>query len=339
MKKILNIVHENLMNIINNYIANLGPVAQVVILFLICLFTLAFFFTIAGIISRNKQWFYKFAKTELLADLTAQSVSLSIKLISIIFVLYIIGAQSVVGFVIGTAGVLGLGISFAFKDIVENYIAGIILSIRQPFRKGDHISVDSLEGIVLRMTTRMTMIKSFEGNNISIPNATIFKSNIINYSVIPERRFEFQIGITPDADPNYAREVGITFLKNVEGVLADPAPFALIDSIGDSSIVISFYGWVDQDSNDFFQVRSSSIARVKEEIEKSGIEIPDPSYVIKLKNIDNETREDRPLSSPQSESTDVRHLMSPINKQKDIIEKQIERENSHSNLLNNESVE
>jgi small-conductance mechanosensitive channel len=341
MKEGIDLIKNNMSTIISNLIGNLGPWMQLFVLVALCLIVLFVFFKLANLVCVKSEWFYKFAGTQLLADLIAQSLSMAIKALAIVITLYILGAESIVGVVIGTAGILGLGISFAFKDIIENYIAGIILSIRQPFKKSDHIIVDSHEGIVLRMTTRMTMIKSFDGNNISIPNATIFKSSIINFSVIPERRFQFTIGVNPEGDANFARKVGLNALSNLEGILADPSPLSQIDSIGDSSIVLSFYGWVNQELSDYFQVRSLAISCVKEAIENEGIEIPDPSYVIKIKNIENNSENKDKINKEKEKKSfsELDHFISPKTKEADVTKKQAMKESGPIDLLDRKNPE
>ena len=341
MKEVFETINRNISLSLNGLIEGLNPWIQVLILILVSLLVLFLFFSVSNSITRNKQWFYRLTgETQLLADLLAQSLAIFIRVTAIVITLYILGAESIVGLIIGTAGVFGLAISFAFKDIIENYIAGIILSIRQPFRKGDHILVADHEGIVLRMTTRMTMIKSFDGNNVSIPNATIFKSVIINFSIIPERRFEFKIGINPDADPNFARKIGLKVLTDLNDVLDTPPPLAHIESIGDSSIVLVFYGWVDQDKSDFYQVRSLAVGAVKESIEDHGIEIPDPSYIIKIKNIEQEpSSTSSTLNLENSELKNIESLMSTQTNEIDFVRKQAKQELNKPDLLNKETIE
>ena len=233
-------------------------------------------------ISRKEDLFNRVAPNLLLAGLFRQTLGGALMVGAIVLALDIVGAGSLLGAVLGTAGVVGLGISFAFKDIVENYIAGVLLSIKQPFRQGDHVVIGDAEGLVQRMTTRITMVKSFDGNNISIPNATVFKSQIVNYTKNPERRFKFMIGIDAEADPDIARQIGLKAMAFVDGVLQDPRPLALIDSVGDSSIAIQFLGWMNQQTHDFGLVRSAAVRLVKMEIEASGIAIPEPIFTIKM---------------------------------------------------------
>ncbi len=230
----------------------------------------------------------KITKNPFLQDILSQSIRCLIIIGALVICLEMLGASSLIGAVLGAAGVLGLAISFAFRDIIENYIAGILLSLKTPFMPGDHVSFAGVNGLVIRMTTRATILKTFDGNNITIPNATVFKEKIENFSVISERRFQFGIGVDCDCDPDIARRVGLKALKQLRGVKSDPAPFALTDGLGASSIDLSFYGWVDQDHDDMSQVRSAAIRAVKYAIEGASIKIPSPSYNLVMQQVDPE---------------------------------------------------
>lgn len=314
---------------IRRYAAQYELPWELAILLTASILLLSIFFIIANLIKKNEKFFSRISASEMLVDLIRSSISIVIKLIGVIIALQVLGLGTITTAAIGSIGIFSLGISFAFKDIIENYIAGIILSARQPFLKGEHVLIDGHEGLVQKMTSRMTMIKDFNGNNISIPNAKIFKNSIINYSRIPERRFQFSIGISPEADPNNARVIGINEIKMTNGVLTDPAPIAVIDAIGDSSINLIFYAWVDQNKFDFNQVRSMCIARTKDAIERNGIEVPDPSYVIKLMNMDKTEIKDTDSVRLSQRDLDV------SNKQKNVILNQIineEKRLDHTNV-------
>jgi small-conductance mechanosensitive channel len=83
---------------------------------------------------------------------------------------------------------------------VENYIASILLSLRQPFSPNDHVVIEGYEGLVLRLTSRATLLMSFDGNHIRIPNAMVYKSVIVNYTRNPRRRISFQVGVGTDVN-------------------------------------------------------------------------------------------------------------------------------------------
>src|SRR3546814_10287465 len=89
-------------------------------------------------------------------------------------------------------GVIGLVLGFAFKDIAENYIAGVLLSVRKPFSPGELIAIEDYQGKVVALTSRTTILMTLDGNQLQLPNALVFKSVLLNYSQNPRRRFDFR---------------------------------------------------------------------------------------------------------------------------------------------------
>lgn len=204
--------------------------------------------------------------------------------VGIILALDLLDATALVGAVAGTAGLAGLALGFAFKDIVENYLAGTILAMRQPFAKNDQILVDKFEGKVVRLTPRETILMSLQGNHIRIPNAMIFRSTLINYTRNPLRRFEFDYGVGAADDLVAAREVAVATLTMMEGVLSEPPPETHVVAIGDSSVTLRSMAWVDQREAEFVRVRSEAIRLVKTQLEEAGLTLPSPEFLIRMQS-------------------------------------------------------
>ena len=131
----------------------------------------------------------------LLANVISWSIAAPIFLIGVYTVLRIAGLTQLALTVLGGTGLAGLVIGIAFRDIAENFLASILLSIRNPFRAGDRIDVAGLVGVVQRVTTRGTILMTLDGNHVQIPNSTVYKSTITNYTANPSRRMEFTVGI------------------------------------------------------------------------------------------------------------------------------------------------
>ncbi len=145
-------------------------------------------------ISRRKL-ITKLAPNSFLAALISQIILVISVIVALVVGLSLVGAAALLGTLLGGAGVLGIAIGFAVRDTMENYIASIMLSLRQPFRGGDHVVIDEREGIVIRLTTRATVLMTMDGNHLRIPNAQVFKGVILNYTTNPERRLEFVLGV------------------------------------------------------------------------------------------------------------------------------------------------
>lgn len=217
-----------------------------------------------------------------LRELARTSLRGAFLLVGVLVALEIMGATALVGAVLGTAGVLGVALGFAFKDILENYLAGILMSIRQLFAPKDHVVIDGNEGIVVALTSRATILMTMEGNHLRLPNALVFRSVTLNYTRNPTRRFEFDVGVGVKEDLAAAQATGIAVLARMDGVLADPPPWAYIKSLGDSNVQVRYLGWVDQRSHDFLKVKSEAIRRTKLALEAAGMDLPEPIYRVQL---------------------------------------------------------
>ena len=224
----------------------------------------------------------RLAPNPFLAELISQIIIVISVIVALVVGLSLVGAAALLGTLLGGAGVLGIAIGFAVRDTMENYIASIMLSLRQPFRGGDHVVIDEREGIVIRLTTRATVLMTMDGNHLRIPNAQVFKGVILNYTTNPERRLEFILGVDAEDDPIAAIDLGLTRLDSLPFVLKSPISDALILEVGDSNILIEFHAWVDQNHTDFFKARSSCIAEVKQVLEAGGFSLPEPIYRVRL---------------------------------------------------------
>lgn len=232
-----------------------------------------------------------------LHGLVRRALQALVVLIGVIVALDLLDAAALVGAVAGTAGLAGLALGFAFKDIVENYLAGTLLAVRQPFARNDRIRVGEFDGTVVRLTPRETILMSVQGNHIRLPNALIFRSPLINYSRNPLRRFEFEYGVGTDDDLARVRELTVAVLSNMEGVLADPPPQTHVVALADSSVTMRTMGWLDQRVTEFERVRSEAIRLVKTQLIAGGITLPSPEYLIRM-----QADTDQPESAPRPSS-------------------------------------
>ncbi|WP_417450923.1 mechanosensitive ion channel domain-containing protein [Kordiimonas sp.] len=246
----------------------------------VILFSVIVFF---GYFVTRFEWpFNKLAPNEFVENLLRQLVRILFFIAAFVVALDIIGATALLGTILGAAGIAGLAIGFAVRDTIENYIASVMLSVRQPFRPNDLVKIDAHEGRVMRLTSRATIIMTQEGNHVRIPNATVFKGVIVNYTRAPERRFDFTLGINADADIQTALHLGLEALHSLAFVLKDPAPSVRVEKVGDSSIIIWFGGWIDQRATSFYAARGEAIRVTKDAMEAGGLELPEPIYRLKL---------------------------------------------------------
>ncbi|MBV1865765.1 MAG: mechanosensitive ion channel [Rhodobacteraceae bacterium] len=229
-------------------------------------------------IARRKQPWDKLAPNSFIADIYRQIIRLATMIAALVVALDILGATALLSTILGAAGIIGLAIGFAVRDTVENFISSIMLSVRQPFRPNDTVEIGGDTGKVIRLTSRATILLSFDGNHIRIPNATVFKSRIVNYSRNDERRFQFDLGVAPDTDLALARSVGLKVLADLPFVLDVPAPSFKIKVVGDSTITLTFNGWVMQASTSLAMARSEAIRLCLNAFTLAGISMPEPTY-------------------------------------------------------------
>ena len=224
----------------------------------------------------------RIAPNVFLAELIASAIRFVFIVFGLVIALDMIGAGALLGAVLGGAGVIGIALGFAMRDTIENYVASLMLSLRQPFRANDHVMIDDLEGRIIRLTSRATVMMTLDGNHMRIPNSTVFKATILNFTTNPNRRFEFELGIDADDDPNAARRLGRETLGALPFVLDKPAPEARAEQVGDSNIVIKYLAWIDQREADWFKARSRAIAVVKTALEEAGFGLPEPIYRLRF---------------------------------------------------------
>ena len=238
---------------------------------------------LAGRWLAQRGWVARTARANpFLQELARTTVRWIVLGLGIVIALEIMQATALVGAVLGTAGVLGVALGFAFKSILENYLAGILMSVRQPFAPRDHVVIDGNEGIVVSLTSRATILMTLDGNHLRLPNALVFGSVTLNYTRNPSRRFDFEVGVGVNEDLLLAQEIGTSELGRIEGVMSKPPPRALITALGDSNVQVRFHAWVDQRSHEFLQVRSEAIRRVKLALEDAGMDMPEPIYRVQF---------------------------------------------------------
>lgn len=228
----------------------------------------------------------RLAPNAFIADLIRTLIRIVFLIAAIVIALDILNATALLSTILGAAGLIGLAIGFAVRDTVENFIASVMLSIRQPFRPNDVVEINGDQGKVIRLTSRATILLSFDGNHIRIPNATVFKSRIINFSQNRERRFQFTITVAIKSDLGRARSLAVETTQALPFVLEEPAASAWIGEFTSSGVEIVVVGWIDQIETSIVLARGETLRLVKQAIERAGIDIPDSTYNVRLESHD-----------------------------------------------------
>lgn len=256
------------------------PLLTVSVLVFICILALGW------LIAKAKYPWDRIAPNAFIASLYRQLVMIFFTIGGLVVALDVLNATALLSTILGAAGIIGLAIGFAVRDTVENYIASIMLSIRQPFSPNDAVEINGDTGKVIRLTSRATILLSYDGNHIRIPNATVFKSRIVNFSRNDERRFKFEIGVdAADADLSMLRRLAEETVAGMAFTLTRPAPSTWIDRIGDGSIVMIVTGWINQRESSLALAKGEAIRQVMAAIDAAGFEMPNTTYRLELPDL------------------------------------------------------
>jgi len=250
-------------------------------------------------LARMRQPWERLAPNTFIAEIYRQLMRIVFVIFGIVIALDILNATALLSTILGAAGIIGLALGFAVRDTVENFIASVMLSFRQPFRPNDTVEINGDVGKVIRLTSRATILLSFDGNHIRIPNATVFKSRIINFSQNAERRFMFSVMVERDADLLETRTLVEKTVQDLPFVLAEPAAQTWIEALHPAGIELVITGWVDQNETSIVRGKGEALRQVKLAILSAGVVIPDATQAIQL------TRDANTATQEVQESTEV----------------------------------
>lgn len=195
---------------------------------------------------------------------------------------------------ISALGITGIAIGFAFKDIFENFLAGILILISEPFRIDDQIIFGAFEGTVEKIETRATMIRTYDGRLVIIPNAELFKGSFIVNTAFPTRRLEYDLTIGNGDNIFEAKEVMLGVLKRLPGIEASPAPDALVMDYADYGVKIRIRWWIKPPRrSDALEIRDQVLCAVKAELTRHGIDLPYPTHQVLFHDQTEQTDGDR----------------------------------------------
>ena len=215
--------------------------------------------------------------SELLRTVVSRAIAIPVFILGLYLILRVSGLTRLAMTVLGGTGLIGLVLGFAFRDIAENFLASILISMNNPFQAEDLIEVAGHKGFVQQVTTRGTILMTLDGNHVQIPNATIYKETIINYSANPNTRCNFGVGIGYDDSIAQAQQVALTVLSEHPAVVDDPEPMVLVESLGASTVNLRVFFWVNTAQYSPLKVPSAVIRLTKHAFEQAGISMPDES--------------------------------------------------------------
>ncbi len=179
-------------------------------------------------------------------------------------------------------GILGFTVGFALQNIMQNFVAGVILLFQQPFKVGEVVNVAGFDGTILLIDLRTTELKTLDGRIVILPNNDILAGAIINYTRAKRLRVELPVGISYGADPTETRKVILEALRDVPGFVSEPKPMVVFHTFPASSIDMTAYFWIDTTETSPLLAKDAAFGLVKAALEKNGIEIPFPITTVYL---------------------------------------------------------
>ncbi|QJE02477.1 mechanosensitive ion channel family protein [Massilia forsythiae] len=179
---------------------------------------------------------------------------------------------------VSALGITGIAIGFAFKDIFENFLAGILILLTEPFRIGDQIVFRDFEGTIEQIEARATKMRTYDGRLVVIPNSDLYKGSFIVNTAFPERRLQYDVVVGNGDDIATAKRIMLDAVRSVREVAATPAPDALVVAYADAGVRIRIRWWVKPPRRaDALDLQDQVLERVKVALTAHGIDLPFPT--------------------------------------------------------------
>ena len=240
---------------------------------------LAFFYLAArvlrAVISRSMR---RVGASEHAVRVISRLISIGMMVVGVFVALGVMGINP--GALVASLGLVSVGLGFALKDVIENFLAGITVILQRPFVIGDAVRFGDVEGMVEDVRVRDTIIRTYDGRKVFVPNRALFSGVVANNIAFGKRRFDFKVPLEYSAEAERAACLAEEVLRNLEGVLPDPPPMAILEELGESAVILRVYFWTDPVSHNPPQLKSRAISAVKRRLEEEGFRIPYPILTV-----------------------------------------------------------
>lgn len=189
----------------------------------------------------------------------------------------VLGLDKTVTSLLAGAGVIGLALAFAFQDIAGNFMSGIILAVRRPFKVGDVVETNDHFGVIEEINLRSTLVRTTQGQIVIIPNSMVLQNAMKNYSKIGQRRVDLSCGVAYGDDLELAERTALGSMEKMDIINKDKPVDLYFTEFGDSSINFKLRFWVNfSKPSDFMKARSQAIKTLKVAFDEAGLTIPFP---------------------------------------------------------------
>lgn len=249
--------------------------------FIVAILVVCLFAVIAKIATNiMRKVFQRSMESQQIANLIVAILRILILAVGAFVALDLLGLKGTVTSLLAGAGIIGLALGFAFQDMTENFIAGIVMGIRKPFQTGDIIAANGVFGTVQVINLRNTLIETFSGQMEVVPNKILFRNVLTNYTRYKKRKVEIPVGISYADDPEKAREVIVDAINQCDFVRDPDSTNVYADGFGDSSVNLNVWFWIDYPDSSgniaYMEARHQGVVRIKKALEENDILIPFP---------------------------------------------------------------
>lgn len=219
-------------------------------------------------------------KDPLLSGFISKITKWIVSIIGFVICMEILGFATLAGGIVTGAGLSAVILGFAFKNIGENFLSGLLLAFNRPFNTGDLIQVEGYTGKITSMDFRTTNIETFDGQNVFIPNSIIINNPLVNYTYESKRRIDFTIQVDYTNDLDKAKKIILNSIKKVKDVLDEPKPMVIVDELTTSMSIKSFF-WIDTkiSESSLPEIKSNVIELSRNELNDEGIFITDVTQI------------------------------------------------------------
>jgi small-conductance mechanosensitive channel len=254
----------------------------------------AFLFAARGVRSLVERLTLNRQQSESLKILLSRLAYVATLILGVLITVTIVVPSFTPASLVSALGVGGVAIGFAFKDIFQNFLAGVLLLLTEPFKLNDQITYKDFEGTVESIQTRATTIRTYDGRRVVIPNAELFINAVTVNTAYDKRRLQYDVGIGYGDDIATARQLMLEAMRSVEGVLTDPAPEAIVVDLAGSSVNIRARWWINPPRRaDVMDAQDRVLEAIKNTLSAHGIDLPFPTQQILLHDQTEATDGDR----------------------------------------------
>ncbi len=272
----------------NGFLALLPNIALAIVVFLI------FFLVAKGIRTTVRRLTQRRRRTRNVGLVLGRLAQGTTVLIGLFVALSIIIPSLEAGDLIQLLGISGVAIGFAFRDILQNFLAGILILLTEPFQIDDQIIFKEFEGTVEHIETHATTIRTYDGRRIVIPNSELFTNSVLVNTAFENRRLQYDIGIGYGDDIETAKDLILEAVHDTDGVLPHPAPDVIVVDLADSTVNLRARWWVQPPRRaDVLDLQDQVLINIKNKLTANGVDMPFPTQQILFHDQTEETAGDR----------------------------------------------